>query len=56
MSKVFMTKKDKKYLAKASKKNAPPNSFNCVLIGLCVSEHPKVEFGLWRQHRKMRTS
>lgn len=51
--KVFLTRNDKGYLVKASKKNGPLNSFNFVLIGLCVSERPKVEFGLWRQHKKM---
>lgn len=33
------------YLVKVSKKCGSLNSFNCALIGLCVSKHPKVEFG-----------
>lgn len=34
--KVFLTRNDKGYLVKASKVNAPLNSFCCMLIGFCV--------------------
>lgn len=34
--KVFLTRNDNGYLVKASKKNAPLNSFHCMLIGFCV--------------------
>lgn len=34
--KAFLTRNDKGYLVKAPKKNAPLNSFHCMLIGFCV--------------------
>lgn len=35
--KVILTRNDKGYLIKASRKNAPLNSFHCILMGFCVS-------------------
>lgn len=38
--KAFLTRNDKGYLVKASKKKAPLNSFRCMLIGFCVRVWP----------------